>query len=192
MADQSFTAGQILTASQMGTLQTNIGLTYITGGALSSTATNFAGCFSSSFENYRIEFSKIDIGAGWLQFQMLNTTTPFTSSLYSAAFASVNSSTGSPSADRGTAITAGYLGFNFQSTANGSMSASYDFMNPFGTGRTFYNGSASVYYAVTPFFQLNNGGGGIDSTNSFDGIRISSSGGGTLIGNVRIYGYRNS
>ena len=192
MADQTFTSGQILTAAQMTTLQTNIGLTYITGGALSSTATNFAGCFSSSFENYRIEFSKIDVGAGFLTFQMLNTATPFTSALYHSALMSTNSTATTVSVDKVAAGTAGYLGYNFQSTANGSMSVSFDFMNPFGTGRTFYNGGGASYYSITPFFTAYNGAGGVDSTNSFDGIRIASAGGGTLIGNVRIYGYRNS
>jgi len=175
-----------------GTAVGNSGLVYVTSGALSSTATNFAGCFTTTYENYRIVFSKVNVGAGWLQFQMLNSTTAFASSLYHSAFVSNNSSSGSPASDRGTAITVGYLGYNFQSTTDGSMSASFDFMNPFGTGRTFFNGQASSYYSVTPFFQVLNGGGGVDSTNSFDGIRISSSGGGTLIGNVAIYGYRKA
>lgn len=168
-----------------------MGLVYVAGGALSSTATNFAGCFSANYENYRIEFSKINIGAGFLQFQMLNTTTAFTSSLYHSVLVNANSSSGTPAVDRGTAIAAGYLGYNFQNTTDGSMSASFDFINPFGTGRTFFNGISSAHYSVTPFFTTSNGGGGVDSTNSFDGIRISSAGGGTIIGNVRIYGYRN-
>ena len=192
MADQTFTAGQILTAAQMTTLQTNIGLTYITGGALSSTATNFAGCFSSSFENYRIEFSKVNVGAGFMQFQMLNTTTPFTSALYHSTLIQGNSTSASTTVDKVASGTSGYFQYNFQLTTDGSTSFSYDFMNPFGTGRTFYTGGGASFYDVTPFFAIGMGGGGVNSTTSFDGIRIASSGGGTLIGNVRIYGYRNS
>lgn len=192
MADQTFTAGQILTAAQMTTLQTNIGLTYITGGTLSSTATNFAGCFTSSFENYRIEFSKIDIGGGFLTFQMLNSTTAFASALYHTALMTTNSTSSSVTVDKVASGTSGYLQYNFQSTTDGSMACAFDFMNPFGTGRTFYAGGGTSYYSTSPFFTVNSGGGAVNSTNSFDGIRILSSGGGTLIGNVRIYGYRNS
>lgn len=193
MADQTFTAGQILTATQMGTLQTNIGLTYITGGALSSTTTNFAGCFTSSFENYRIEFSKISMNTGgYLSFRMLNSTTAFTTAVYHSGLVSTNSQSTTVTVDKVDAATFGIFGYSFQATTDGSMSAASDFMNPFGTGRTFYTGGASSYYAIAPFFSISNGGGGVNSTNSFDGIQILNSNGGTIAGNVRIYGYRNS
>jgi len=192
MAIKTFTTGEVLTAADTNTYLANSGLVYVAGGALSSTATNFAGCFTSTYENYRIEFSKIDVGAGFLTFQMLNTTTPFTSALYHSALMTTNSTATTVSVDKVAAGTAGYLGYNFQSTANGSMSVSFDFMNPFGTGRTFYNGGGASYYSVTPLFAVYNGAGGVDSTNSFDGIRIASAGGGTLIGNVAIYGYRKA
>ena len=191
MAVKTFTT-EVLTSADTNTYLTNAGLVYVTGGALSSTATNFAGCFTATYENYRIVFSKINIGAGFLQFQMLNSTTAFTSLLYHSALVNGNSSAGAPGIDRGTSIATGYLGYNFQNTTDGSMSASFDFENPFGTGRTFFNGISSVYYSVTPFFQIYGGGGGVNSTNSFDGIRISNSGGGTIAGNVQIYGYRQA
>ena len=57
MADQTFTAGQILTAAQMTTLQSNSGLipmgTFTNSAALTLTA---ASCFTSSFTNYQIVF----------------------------------------------------------------------------------------------------------------------------------------
>ena len=187
----TFVTGQVFTAADAN-LMANSGLVYVTNGALSSTATNFAGCFTSTYENYRIVFSKIDIAAGFLQFQMLNSTTAFASLLYHSALVYGNSSAGSPGIDRGTSIAAGYFGYAFQNTTDGTMSGTFDFENPFGTGRTFFNGVSSVYYAVTPFFQINSGGGGVNSTNSFDGIRISNSGGGTIAGNVAIYGYRKA
>jgi len=168
-----------------------MGLVKVTSGALSSTATNFVGCFTSLYENYRIVLSKVNVGAGFMQFQMLNSSTAFTSALYHTVLFGTNSSAGAVAVDRVASGSSGYFTYNFQNTTDGSLSCSYDFMNPFGTGRTFYNGNASSFYDVTPFFQVSSGGGGVNSTNSFDGIRISSAGGGTLIGNVAIYGYRN-
>ena len=56
MADQTFTPGQILTASQMTTLQENSGLSYIKsqtiGSAVSSVTVTSA--FSADFDNYKI------------------------------------------------------------------------------------------------------------------------------------------
>ena len=125
-------------------------------------------------------------------FQMLNTTTAFTSALYHSVLFGTNSSSGAVAVDRTAIGTSGYLAYNFQNTTDGSLSASYDFINPFGSGKTFYQGNATSFYDVTPFFQVSSGGGGVNSTNSFDGIRLLSTGGGTLIGNVSIYGYRKA
>ena len=56
MARQTFTAGQVLTAAQMTTLQDNSGLQLVTAEtALAAAATlTVDGCFTSSFTNYRL------------------------------------------------------------------------------------------------------------------------------------------
>ena len=192
MAIKTFSVGELATSSDVNEYLTNAGLVYVAGGPLSSTATNFAGCFSATYENYRIELSKVNVGAGFMQFQMLNSTTAFASALYHSVLFGTNSSSGAVAVDRVASGTSGYFTYNFQNTTDGSMTSSYDFMNPFGTGKTFYQGNATSFYDVTPFFQVSAGGGGVNSTNSFDGIRLASAGGGTLIGNVSIYGYRKA
>lgn len=57
MADQVFTSGQVLTAAQMTTLQSNAGLipmgAFTNSAATTLTATS---CFTSSFTNYRLVF----------------------------------------------------------------------------------------------------------------------------------------
>jgi len=59
MADQSFTSGQILTATQMSSLQSNSGLVYIKsttiGTAVSSV--NVTGAFSTTWDGYKIVIS---------------------------------------------------------------------------------------------------------------------------------------
>tara|TARA_R110000868_G_scaffold270435_1_gene529742 strand:- start:57 stop:617 length:561 start_codon:yes stop_codon:yes gene_type:complete len=63
MADQTFTSGQILTAAQMTTLQSDIGLAYITSAtATSGTSLSVNNCFTSSFSAYRIVISRATLG----------------------------------------------------------------------------------------------------------------------------------
>lgn len=61
MADQTFTSGQVLTASQMSTLQANIGLTYISSTTIGAgvTTVSVASCFSATYDNYRIVISNM-------------------------------------------------------------------------------------------------------------------------------------
>jgi len=187
----TFVTGQVFTAADAN-LMANSGLVYVAGGALSSTATNFAGCFTSTYENYRIVLSKISLTVGgFMAFRMLNSTTAFTSALYYWAYTNLGS-TNAPSTDVGAAASYASLGYSFQLTTDGSFSCSHEIMNPFGTGRTFYTGSSSSYYVTTPLFLLCTGAGGINSTNSFDGIQFLNSNGNTIAGNVAIYGYRKA
>jgi hypothetical protein len=58
MPDQTFTAGQILTAQQQTDLQTNIGLTFIKSQTFTSgTANTITNVFSSSFDSYKVIIS---------------------------------------------------------------------------------------------------------------------------------------
>jgi hypothetical protein len=62
MADQTFTSGQILTAAQMTSLQTNIGLTYIKEyNATSGTLHNIADVFTTTYDSYRIVISNLKL-----------------------------------------------------------------------------------------------------------------------------------
>jgi hypothetical protein len=180
----------VTTTALQTTSNVSSGLVYITGGALSSTATNFALCFSSTYENYRIEISKFTGNGGFLSYKILNGTTPFASSLYHFALTNRNSAGGS-GADVAAAQTYAALGYNFQSTTDGSVGCCFDIFNPFGAGRTFVTSSSMSYFSTTPHFTASVGGSSIDSTNSFDGIQFLNASGGTISGNVKIYGYRN-
>ena len=88
MAEQTFTSGQILTAAQMTTLQANTGLAWVSsttiGTAVSSVA--IAGCFSSTYDNYRILISG-GIASNTADFQLIlgSTVTGYTyASVYNA------------------------------------------------------------------------------------------------------------
>jgi hypothetical protein len=192
MAIKTFTTGEVLTAADTNTYLANSGLVYLAGGTLTGTSTNFAGCFSATYENYRIVISKADFAAGFLAFRMLNGTTAYTTAQYYTALMSRNSTQTTYGGDNINGDSYGAFGYNFQSTTGGAFSCSIDFYNPFGTARTFYTCGASAYYAVSPFFAMSAGGGGVNNTTSFDGIQIIGQNGGVVAGNVAIYGYRKA
>lgn len=170
--------------------QNSTGLELITTGALSSTSTNFAGCFSATYENYRVVASKINmVNGGFFSYRFLNSTTAYTDGYYHSVMTNRDSTNGSGS-DVLASASYGGLGYNFQGTTDGGYSASFEFYNPFGTGRTFYTGNSAAYYSGTPLFSTSSLGGGINITNSFDGIQFFNANGNTIAGNVSIYGYR--
>ena len=59
MAEQTFTSGQILTAAQMTTLQTNTGLAWISSTTVGTAQSSVvvSGCFTSTYDNYRIIYA---------------------------------------------------------------------------------------------------------------------------------------
>ena len=63
MAEQTFTSGQILTAAQMTTLQTDIGLNFVLQQTIGSAVTSVAvpNAFTTTYDNYKI---LINGGAG--------------------------------------------------------------------------------------------------------------------------------
>ena len=62
MAEQTFTSGQILTAAQMTTLQTNIGLAFITSAsATSGSSLSVDNCFTSTYSAYRIVINRATV-----------------------------------------------------------------------------------------------------------------------------------
>jgi hypothetical protein len=181
-----FSPGEVLTAAAMD----SIGLWKVADGALSSTATNFEGCFSADYESYRIVISKFTGGSGFLAYRMLNGPTPFTTGVYQYALMNRNAVAGT-GGDSATTATFGALVFNHQNTTDGSASAVLDITNPFGPGFTFGLSSGNAWANSITAFALSVGGSAVNSTNSFDGIQILNASGGTISGNVKIYGYRN-
>jgi hypothetical protein len=84
MADQTFTAGQVLTADQMTTLQTNIGLSFISTTSFSaSTGVEIRNCLSSTYTNYEVLINWFGSTSSNLALQfMTGTNTRDTSAAY--------------------------------------------------------------------------------------------------------------
>jgi hypothetical protein len=180
-----FSPGEVLTAAAMD----SIGLWKVASGTLSSTATNFVGCFTDDYRNYRIVIESLNFNAsGDVYIQLLTGTTPETSAAYFWAYRGINAS-GTAADNVNTSQTFAYTGCS-NTGANGVeiSAASIDVYNPKLAQRTFFTANASGY--VTNFY-TRNGMMELNSTSAYDGIRFLTIGGVNVTGQVRIYGYRN-
>ena len=171
-----------------GTAVGNSGLVYITGGALSSTATDFVGCFTSAYDNYRIEMTQLNATVGWFSARMLSGTTPLTSNYYIGLPGRTSGGTvvGDSSANANMA----YLAYAYQS--GGATVCSYDIMTPQKATNTFFQGQYSSLNSSGGTYNFYSGGVAVDNSTAYDGLRILHSGGVTIAGNIRIYGYRQA
>ena len=180
-----FSPGEVLTAGAMD----SIGLWKVASGTLSSTATNFVGCFTDDYRNYRIVIESLNFdNSGDVYIQLLDGTTPVTSTDYNWAYRGLNASGGS--ADNSNSSQAfAYTGLS-QSGASGAVisAGSMDIYGPKLPQRTFATCNASGY--ATNFY-TRNGMMELNTTAPYNGIRFLTIGGVNVTGQVRIYGYRN-
>ena len=186
MAIKTFTTGEVLTASDTNTYLANSGLVYVGGGPLATATTNFQGCFTSTYRNYRVVIDSYSVSAGsWSYLRYLSGATPNATANYSSAGSglSSNGSTNTRTANS----TAGYL--TYTDTAALATSMQFDISTPFLSQRTFLQGTAMSYQAAfawsSPNFFIEQ-----NQITIFDGFQIISLGAPTLTGNVAIYGYR--
>ena len=183
----TFTTGQVFTAADAN-LMANSGLTYITSGALSGTSTNFVGCFSSTYENYRIVFSSVQwSGAGDIYWNLLSGTTPETTANYSWAFLGYRIDAVTANSN-GSGITTGYTGMSQSGVNNVPFgSCSLDIYSPNLAQRTLIT-ATSISYQTN--FLSRTGMGLHNLTTSYNGIQFNTGGGANMGGTVTIYGYR--
>jgi hypothetical protein len=180
-----FSPGEVLTAAAMD----SIGLWKIASGPLSSTATNFAGCFPTDYNNFRIVVDQITLSAtsSSLYWQVLNGTTAQASN-YRWAFLGINAGGTSQNAVQNTNQSAGFTGITITSLAGSKVSSlTMDVFNANIAEITYCHTSAiSLQTSTTIRYGTSHQ---IDST-AFDGIRFLTDSATTFTGNVTIYGYR--
>jgi hypothetical protein len=190
MADQTFTAGQILTAAQMTTLQSNIGLTYIDTVTWSSGAAtqSFDSKFTSSFTNYKViltlDGTTNDVA---LSAQMRASTTPTTSNykwvsqMQYPAIAAVG-------VDGSNAASS----FSFGSISDPSTVSQFEIYRPQTAAITVVQGMTdNIQGAFSNAIQWYEYRGHLNDTTAYDGMQFTVSGG-TFTGSAVIYGYRKA
>ena len=191
MADQTFTAGQVLTAAQMTTLQANSGLTYITQGTVSAnTALNFTSIFTSSFDNYRVVFvssARQTAPGAQINFRVRSGSTDLaTGNLYNwSRMYYYNAGSGASGS-----VAENFI--NLSDANNGFISFSFDLYAPRLSQETLVTCQTSSYQPAGggPFLFGQNVAGYVNNTTSYDGFSLIGTT--AFSGTARVYGYRQS
>tara|TARA_R110000868_G_scaffold27457_3_gene104164 strand:+ start:980 stop:1534 length:555 start_codon:yes stop_codon:yes gene_type:complete len=184
MADQVFTAGQVLTSSNMTTLQNNIGLIPMGSFTNSAATTLTAGsCFTSAYTNYRLVFILTAggaVGSPDITCQFNVGATPTTTNY--ANIITFSSNTAGPSRSYAAA------GANFVIGSAGSSGGAFtcDVFYPQQNSPTVYVsnyvgiGGTSSYAASSSGSQTTN--------NQHTGLTLTCAS--TFTGTLKVYGYR--
>jgi hypothetical protein len=163
------------------------GLDLITTGTLSTASTNFAGCFTSAYRNYKIVLDSVTFSnTSNLWVRLLVSTTPNTTSNY--AYAGLGWTVGGAAANY--ANTVSYFLVGQGQTNNFSNSYNNTVLEVITPQEAIRTSVLAITNANETGYVFRTGGGTFDLTTQFDGIQFLSGSAVTLGGNVSIYGYR--
>ena len=188
MAIKTFTAGEVLTASDTNTYLANSGLVYVAGATITGLGTsgaNLTGLFNSTYKNYRVQFLLRNPSTGLrMDMRYIAGTTPTTSGYYNAAIAGDYASNTVLYAQRSNNDTTFY-GQNLQTNV-GLLSMTWDIFNPNVAGiETTHN-----FQLVNRNEGLAYSGGGVQiATTAFTGVTVGTNTG-TVTLEYKVYGYR--
>jgi hypothetical protein len=179
-----FAVGEVLTAADMN----QIGLYKVASGTLSSTATNFVGCFTSNYRNYRIVVDQISLSAtGEIFWRTLSGTTAETSG-YRFAYLGYTTQAATANSNNNAAAVAS-TGFSTSTIVDNVIIGSFtmDIFGPAIAQRTFSQNHA---YSFPNGNAFRIGGCLQNNSSAYDGIQFLTNSAVTMSGNVTIYGYR--
>jgi hypothetical protein len=188
MSFPSFSVGEVLTAADMNA----VGLWKITSGTSSgTTAYNYDGVFTSSYRNYRIVLSNIEVSIAGRALRLNYRTAGSTNSTsnYNYAYRGLRATGGSGDTSSGGAVAFAEIGVYIDAANADVGDASIDIYSPQMSKRTGATVNAYGYEAAT--FQYRQGGFEFNATTVFDGFRLSLSDTGNLAYDYAIYGYKN-
>ena len=187
MAIKTFTTGEVLTASDTNTYLANSGLVYVGGGSLSSNITNFANCFTSTYDNYRVVVGNLDNSSTTttsLSLRLSNAGTTVDSGYEWWTMYWYASGTGS---EGNASATAWQL--NYYSDGSPAGAVAFDICSPKKTEYTTGMGSSMAYQSGAGGYVFRQTGGVLKNSTAYDGFSLLV-GNGTMSGTVSIYGYR--
>lgn len=185
----TFVTGQVFTASDANNMA-NSGLTYITSGSLSTATTDFVGCFTSTYDNYRIVITEPQVSsAADIYFRLLDGTTPVATGYYYVALGANVAGTIQNTFSGGSAAGEVYTGWTTTSGGAGTEIGGlvFDILSPKKAKRTTFTGSIASYQ--TNWKSATTSAVHGDAT-ACSGLRISTLTAATLTGTATIYGYR--
>ena len=184
MAEQVFTAGQVLTAAQMSTLQTNSGLCFISSTTVGNAVTvaPIASCFSTTYDNYRIVYEG-GVGSQNAALSIQLGTTASAIYSYAAVYQQYNATT---PLGVGAVGNTGWANVGRCSSTGNSLEC--DIYRPFLATNSGIRWASTDYLAATGFVLT--GGGMLADTVSYTGFQIVPASGNITGGTVTVYGYR--
>jgi hypothetical protein len=185
MAIKTFTDLTTLPASDINTYLANSGLVFVAETTFSGAANPFInGCFSSDYQNYRVLIdANASANASLLLRVRSGTNTPESGAVYdrygfrvlAGAFASLVSAN---QVD---------MFINGMNTGNDKISVSMDIFAPNQATHT-----RAIVQSLDPIGTLSCPAYRIETTTAYTGIECFASGGATLTGTMRVYGYRQA
>lgn len=168
------------------TAPTPSALVYVGGTSFSGvSAQSFNNVFTSTYENYQIEFSfDKSSTTGAVAFNFRSGGTDNTSGSYYSACNYVGITTAGSGITKRSAFS--FIEFNDA----GQLYNTVWIFKPQATAKTFLSGAKSAFTYGTDFYQ-GDISGLFNATTSFDGFTVSV-GTGTMTGTIRVYGIANS
>lgn len=182
MAIKTFTSGEVLTAADTNTYLNNGGLVYISKTTLGTGTTDILGCFTSTYDFYRVFFTNLtQTTAGQPGFRFLDNTTPSQTGYYWGGAYRLYAGGG------GDETGANQTYFPIASTSTTVPSSCViDIMNPAIAVRTTYTALKSNHDAGVFLNGYHN------VATAYSGLRIFVAAGGNLTGDCTIMGYRKA
>jgi hypothetical protein len=157
-------------------------------GNLSGTATSFANCFTSEFDNYVIVLDKISFNSSAdLYFRFMNNATPDANTNYFWAFVGLTLNGGAINSNASTGQSIGFTGITSSAANEPLSSATLTCYSPVLVQRTFITSNA---YSYPSQFAMRFGGSHQNGNTSYNGIQFLTNAAVTVTGGVTIYGYR--
>jgi len=182
MAEQTFTAGQVLTADQMTTLQTNIGLSFVktqtVGSAVSSVTLTDA--FNSTYSDYRVTISGVSCSLADLDIRV-----KFEAALSTYSWAGQYQAYTSPTVLTGTGSSANNTGIAVAaSQTSGNFSCAFDVQRPALASFTVVTGTAANATYRTTYSGI------MATATAYTSLIINVSAGTMTGGTITVFGYR--
>lgn len=178
----NYSRGQRPTVAEMNTYAANPALQYITSVSINAFTTTISNCFSSTYDNYHLEFSGLYSTAA-NTYALITLTAGAGAAHYDGERTTDVTGAVALNSQNGTGY---WLGLLVQGTLATSTYASMDIFTPFLTTNTSYvsrsnNNTSGVFQ------------GGINTNiASYTGFSVVGIFGRTIVGTLRIYGYRKA
>jgi hypothetical protein len=186
-ATQSYAAAQpgmkmvvptsVTVGSGTGAVDTNGAVTFSTA---SSVSVN--GCFTTTYDNYRIIFNTTLSADADMTFKYRNSGTDT-----SAAYYSYNHSMFPIAGTQGAGTRTNNSTFIAFNGGLGILNYVVDIRNPYISGQKKYLNAQGISSAL---YSIHQTGGTLDNTNQFDSFTLAPQSG-NITGTVRVYGYKN-